>query len=140
MNLESIFKRLWTDYITQNPSAGKIYNLFLEEGEEVVNDHIAFRTLDYPEINIDVLAQPFLSNGYVAKGEYFFKEKHLFARHFESGSDKKAPRIFISQLILSECSGFLQKSLKDAPAKASSQNYSAEELIFSGSLFNPLSY
>lgn len=140
MNLESIFKRLWIDYITQNPSAGKIYNLFVAEGEEVVNDHIAFRTLDYPEINIDVLAQPFLSNGYVAKGEYFFKEKHLFARHFESERDLKAPRIFISQLILSECSGFLQKSLKDAPAKASSQNYSSEELIFSGSLFNPLSY
>ena len=140
MNLESIFKRLWIDYITQNPSAGKIYNLFVAEGEEVVNDHIAFRTLDYPEINIDVLAQPFLSNGYVAKGEYFFKEKHLFARHFESERDTKAPRIFISQLILSECSGFLQKSLKDAQAKASSQNYSAEELIFSGPLFNPLSY
>jgi hypothetical protein len=140
MNLESIFKRLWIDYITQNPSAGKIYDLFLKEGEEVENDHIAFRTLDYPEIAIDVLAQPFISNGYVAKGEYFFKEKSLFARHFESERELKAPRIFISQLILSECSRFLQKSLEEARANARKMNYSSEELIFSGSLFNPLSY
>lgn len=73
MNLDTIFNRLWNDYITQNPSAGEIHSLFLNEGESVVNDHIAFRTLDYPEINIDVLAQAFISNGYVAKGEYVFK-------------------------------------------------------------------
>jgi hypothetical protein len=140
MNLKSIFNRLWIDYISQNPSAGKIYNLFLQEGEEVVNDHIAFRTLGYPEIDIDVLAQPFLSNGYVAKGEYFFKEKHLFARHFESERDIKAPRIFISQLILSECSRFIQNTLNDARSEASRHKYSAEDLIFSGSLFRQLSY
>jgi hypothetical protein len=140
MNLERIFKRLWIDYVTQNPSAGKIYNLFLQEGEEVINDHIAFRTLDYPEINIDILAKPFLSNGYVVKGEYLFKEKHLFARHFESEKDLKAPRIFISQLILSECSQFIQDILKGASIKDGRKNYSSDELIFSGSLFSPLSY
>jgi hypothetical protein len=140
MNLESIFNRLWIDYINQNPSAGKIYNLFLQEGEEVVNDHIAFRTLGYPEISIDILAQPFLSNGYVAKGEYVFKEKHLFARHFESERDIKAPRIFISQLILSECSRFIQETLDNARINAIRLNYSAIDLIFSGSLFSPLSY
>ena len=83
MNLETIFNRLWNDYTSQNPSAGKIHKLFTNEGEKVVNDHIAFRTLDYPEISIDVLAKPFISNGYVPKGEYIFKDKHLFARHFE---------------------------------------------------------
>ena len=140
MNLERIFKRLWIDYVTQNPSAGKIYNLFLQEGEEVINDHIAFRTLDYPEINIDILAKPFLSNGYVAKGEYLFKEKHLFARHFESEKDLKAPRIFISQLILSECSQFIQDILKGGSVKGGRPNYTSDELIFSGSLFSPLSY
>ena len=140
MNLERIFKRLWIDYVTQNPSAGKIYNLFLQEGEEVINDHIAFRTLDYPEINIDILAKPFLSNGYVVKGEYLFKEKHLFARHFESEKDLKVPRIFISQLILSECSQFIQDILKSASIKDDRPNYSSDKLIFSGSLFSPLSY
>lgn len=140
MILDTIFNRLWNDYITQNPSAGKIHSLFLKEGESVVNDHIAFRTLDFNEINIDVLAQPFISNGYVAKGEYVFKDKHLFAKHFESEKNTSAPRIFISQLVLSECSQFIQKTLKEAYEKANPAMYSPEELIFSGSLFNPLLY
>jgi hypothetical protein len=140
MDLDKIFNRLWYDYITQNPSAGKIYNLFLREGEEVVNDHIAFRTLDFPEVNIDRLAQPFISNGYKAGGEYIFKEKHLFARHFESDKDINAPRIFISQLILSECSQFLQNTLREAFEKTSPEKYTTQELIFSGSLFNPVSF
>ena len=140
MNLETIFNRLWIDYITQNPSAGKIYNLFTDEGEKVENDHIAFRTLDYPEINIEVLATPFLSRGYVPKGEYFFKEKHLYAKHFEMEDDEKAPRIFISQLILSECSEYLQKTLRELSDKTSFEKYNRDEMIFSGSLSDSLSY
>lgn len=140
MNLDNIFNRLWNDYITQNPSAGKIYDMFTNEGEKVVNDHIAFRTLDLSEINIDVLARPFISNGYIAKGEYSFKEKHLFAKHYELPGDNKAPRIFISQLILSECSEFIQKTLRDAFVKTDLTKLTPEELIFSGSLFTPLSF
>ena len=140
MKSETIFIRLWNDYITQNPSAGKIYRLFLKEGEQVVNDHIAFRTLDYPEINIDVIAKPFLSEGYVPKGEYFFKEKHLYARHFESEKDKNAPRIFISQLILSECSDHVRNHLNEDKWKKDHRLLSPEELIFSGSLYSPLSF
>ena len=140
MKPDAIFNRLWNDYISQNPSAGKIYNLFLNEGEVIVNDHIAFRTLDYPEINIEVLAKPFISNGYKAKGEYFFKEKHLFAKHYELAGDSRSPRIFISQLILSECSQFIQTTLRDAFEKANLKKSDPEELIFSGSLFSPLSY
>jgi hypothetical protein len=140
MKLETIFSRLWSDYISQNPSAEKIYRLFTDEGERVVNDHIAFRTLDYHEIDIDVLALPFICNGYVPKGEYFFKEKHLYAKHFESSRDKNAPRIFISRLILSECSEFLQKTLREAFNKVIPEQLNSTELIFSGSIFNPLSF
>ncbi len=140
MYLNIIFNRLWDEYIAQNPSAGEIYSLFLKEGESIVNDHIAFRTLDYPEINIEVLAQPFISNGYEEKGEYFFKDKHLYAKHFELPGDKNAPRIFISQLILSECSEFIQTSLKQAFEDADLKKYTPEQLIFSGSVFSPLSY
>ena len=140
MNLNIILDRLWKDYIGQNPSAGEIYNLFLQEGEIVINDHIAFRTLNYPEINIDVLAEPFISNGYMAKGEYIFKDKHLFAKHYEREGDSNAPRIFISQLVLSECSQFVQKTLKDAYEKANYSFFNSDELIFSGSIFSPLSF
>jgi hypothetical protein len=140
MDLDTIFTRLWQDYINQNPSAGNIYKLFSQEGETVVNDHIAFRTLDYPEINIDVLAKPFISHGYEPRGEYFFKDKHLYARHFELPGNENAPRIFISQLILSECSWYIQNTLKDAFSNTDKNKFSSEELIFSGSLFSPLSF
>ncbi|MFZ0282055.1 MAG: DUF1338 domain-containing protein [Bacteroidales bacterium] len=137
MTLEYIFNRLWTEYVDQNPSVGKIYNLFISEGEIVVNDHIAFRTLDYPEINIDVLAQQFVKNGYVPKGEYEFKEKHLFARHYELPG---APRVFISQLILSDCSKYIQKVFGELIESGNHSRFTSEELLFSGAISNPPSY
>jgi hypothetical protein len=140
MELNSIFSRLWEDYSKQNPSAGAIYNLFLKEGENVVNDHIAFRTLDWKEINVGVLAKPFIEMGYVPRGEYIFKEKHLFAQHFELPEDKNSPRVFISQLILSDCSPFIQKTFSDLYAKTDSNRFNSTDLLFSGALFNPVSF
>jgi hypothetical protein len=140
MNSDQIFSRLWLDYIRKNPSAGKIHDLFLREGEEIVNDHIAFRTLDFPEIDIDVLSRLFTINGYIYKGEYHFEDKHLYARHFESASDKNAPRIFISQLILSQCSPDLQQIMTSEFKKTEKERYKTEDLIFLGTLFKPLSY
>ncbi len=140
MELNTIFSRLWDDYITQNPSAGAIHNLFIKEGESVVNDHIAFRTLDWKEIGIGVLAKPFIENGYVPKGEYIFKEKHLFAQHFELPGANTSPRVFISQLILADCSPFIQKTFTDLYPKTDSKKFNSSDLLFSGALFNPLSY
>lgn len=140
MNLDTIFNRLWTDYTTQNPSAEKIHNLFTDEGEIVMNDHIAFRTLDYPEISIDVIAQPFIANGYSPKGEYQFPGKHLFAKHYEMGGDKRAPRIFISQLKLQECSDFVRSTFQETFTKSEIKNKTPEELIFSGPLSEKVSY
>ena len=140
MELKYIFERLWKDYVDQNPSVRKIYNLFINEGEEVVNDHIAFRTLDFPEINIDVAAMLFTSVGYVPIGEYIFKDKHLFARHFENPGDKRAPRVFISQLILQDCSAFIQETFSDLMRMTDPGKFTSDDLIFSGALFNPLSY
>ena len=46
MNLDDIFDTLWGDYTTQNPEVQNVYELFINEGETVINDHIAFRTFD----------------------------------------------------------------------------------------------
>jgi hypothetical protein len=140
MELNTIFNRLWDEYSSRNPSANKIHNLLTSEGENVINDHIAFRTLDIPEINIDVLATPFTSNGYIPKGEYRFEEKHLFAKHFEIPGNKVAPRIFISQLILDDCSTFIRDTLREAFAKVDSKKLTPETLIFTGQIFSPVSY
>lgn len=140
MELDAIFNRLWKDYSEQNPSVNKIAELFKSKGEEVVNDHIAFRTIDLPEVNIDELAIPFLQNGYVYAGEYFFKEKHLYARHFELPEDNSAPRVFISQLILSDVSPFIRNTFRDLFTKINPEKLQSDFLIFAGSVFDPLSY
>jgi len=89
MKLDYIFGKLWEAYISQNPAVQQVHDLFIREGERVVNDHIAFRAFDDPRIGIDVLAKPFLANGYVEKGQYNFEEKKLFARHYEHKADQE---------------------------------------------------
>jgi hypothetical protein len=132
MNIEMIFDRLWMHYAAQNPSARKIKALFLAHGEEVINDHVAFRTYNYPEIGIDRLARLFLSIGYEPRAEYEFTEKSLRARHYEHSSDTSAPRVFISELITEKFSPFLRdlanKCVRDIPADV----MNSDELLFSG--------
>lgn len=138
--LNDIFNRLWADYTTQNPSAKQVYDLFTSAGEKVLNDHIAFRTFDHPKVNIDVLAKPFLSNGYEEKGSYEFETKHLFAKHFEHKTDKNAPRVFISQLKTKDFSDFLQKTVKDIIDNTSDQVLQSDDLIYAGNIWGTPSY
>jgi hypothetical protein len=140
MKLSTIFDRLWADYAALNPSVQKIADLFRREGEKIVNDHIAFRTLDYDAINIDVIARPFVQNGYVPGGEYIFADKHLFARHFEIPGNPDAPRVFISQLDLPKLSPFLQKTFIGELDRMPPEMFDAADLIFSGRIIDPVSY
>ena len=140
MNLQTIFDKLWNDYSQQNPSAKKIYDLFESRGERVINDHIAFRTFNDPRVDIDVLAKPFVNNGYIEKGTYQFEKKHLDAKHFELPGDDKAPRVFISQLRIEDFSEYLQKNIKESLNKIPERYTNSEELIFSGNLWGKPSY
>lgn len=137
MQPEAIFQKLWNIYTGQNPSVKKVYDLFLSEGEEVVNDHIAFRTFDDPRVNIEVLARPFLEGGYVEKGQYRFEEKKLVARHYELPGHPKAPRVFISQLITAEFSDYLQETARSIIDHIPEKVLRSDELIFSGNLWGP---
>lgn len=98
-----IFDALWRDYTTLNPQAERIHGLLKDRGEQVVNDHIAFRTFAHPAVGLDILARPFVDRGYKAVEAYSFEEKKLFARHYEH-PDPAHPRIFISELLLEQCS------------------------------------
>ncbi len=140
MNKEQIFDRLWDIYTTQNPSVKKVYDLFTAFGEEVVNDHIAFRTYNDPRINVDVLAKPFLAAGYVQKGEYHFEAKKLYAKHYEHSTDAKAPRVFISQLKVEEFSPYLQETVKKIVDAIPAHHLKSEELIYAGNLWGTPSY
>ena len=112
MQLAELFNKLWEQYTHDSPLALKIYNLFVESGENVINDHIAFRTFDDPRVNVDKLGKFFEQLGYEARGEYTFPIKKLYARHYEHKTDEKQPKIFISELKTAEFSDYLQKQVK----------------------------
>lgn len=140
MNAKEIFNKLWKDYTEQNPSAKKVYDLFSNEGEDVQNDHIAFRTFDDKRVNIDVLAKPFLKAGYEEKGEYHFEQKHLYAKHFEHKDDTSMPRVFISELITEDFSKFLQEKVAEIINQIPSNLLESDELIHSGRQWDRPSY
>lgn len=140
MKAETIFKRLWEQYTTKNPGAGQIHNLFVDKGERVVNDHVAFRTFDDPRVNIDVLVKPFLEAGYIPAGEYYFELKKLKARHFEFPGDPEAPRVFISELMLDEFSEDLQNTIREQLDTVSKEVLESPELILQGSIFSSISH
>ncbi len=140
MKAETIFERLWEQYIAENPGAGQIHSLFLNEGERVVNDHVAFRTFDDPRVNIDVLARPFLEAGYVPAGEYHFEMKKLRARHYELPGFPESPRVFISELMLDQFSEELQLTIREQLDAVSKDLLTSPDLIYQGSIFASISH
>lgn len=132
MKYQQVFERLWDIYTAQNPSTKKVYDLFIAEGESVINDHIAFRTFRHPLIGIDQLSRVFLESGYQFMGDYHFESKKLYAKHFEHATDPDAPRVFISELKVEEFSPFLQDTVKGWTEAIPASVLNSDDLIFSG--------
>jgi hypothetical protein len=139
MSYETLFDHLWKDYTRRNPQANKIHDLFEKEGEEIINDHVAFRTFNHPLIGIDALAKFFIAYGYQEKGQYDFPVKKLFAKHYEH-EHPKAPKVFISELITEEFSSPLQSIVHDCIEKIPERVLQSEHFLYSGVYWNPLSY
>lgn len=108
--LPSLLEKMWDDYVRINPLAQKVHDLFTKRGDNVLNDHIALRTFNHPRVGVKVMAAPFVASGYEYGGEYFFKEKKLYAQHFQH-KDERLPKIFISELKLEECSSDLSRTV-----------------------------
>lgn len=140
MRAQELFDKLWAGYITQNPEAKRIHDLFVIEGETVENDHIAFRTFYHPYINIDVIARPFLLAGYVQKGFYIFEDKHLTAKHFEHPDRPNAPRVFISQLMTDFFSPELQDTVNRCIEEIPESLLFGNDLIFAGNVWEKPSF
>jgi hypothetical protein len=123
-----------------NPSAEKIQKLFIDEGETIVNDHIAFRTFSHPLVNIEVLSKPFAEAGYVKAGYYHFEAKKLNAIHFEVPEDINAPRVFISELLPDSFSGFLKTEVRKLMNVVKDKSLFPEALLFAGDIFGKPSW
>lgn len=119
-NLESLLASMWTDYSAQNPQAQKIHDLIKNQGNRIINDHIALRTFNDPRVGIAQLSKSFIDSGYIEKDDYQFVEKKLYAKHFEH-PDSLKPKVFISELNLEEFSDEfrveVQKLLEEMPTE-----------------------
>ena len=69
----------------------------ISKQEDIVNDHIAFRTLGIPNLGISSFERIFLHHGYTKQDHYFFPKKKLDANWYKPPHDSY-PRVFISEL------------------------------------------
>jgi len=116
--MDAIIQKLWSNYLHITPTVKKVKNTLQLDNYSSFCDHIAFRTLNTSELGItkrisgefgiEKLSRKFLNSGYTIKKEYYFKKKKLKAIHLEK---ENFPKIFISELLLDQCSFFLKNTL-----------------------------
>ena len=131
-NVDTLFDNLWQSYTSVTPSAAEIHKLLGDtQKADVINDHIALRTFNIEKVNLDKLAAHFLAVGYTEGGEYHFKAKKLYAKHFEH-SDPTKPKVFISELLVEEFSDQLQKTIHALVEQIDEASVTADNFLYSG--------
>ncbi len=136
IHVEDFFKKYLDNWLPLCPDAKKILNLLTDRNENIINDHIALRTMDFSHIGLDVLAKPFLDMGYEYKGDYHFKQKKLFAKHLELPHNPDATKVFISELLTDQISTDAKETLLDATSNIPLKEISSTELGTSGRHWN----
>lgn len=130
MDLTQLMQALWEQYTQITPSAKKIHQL-LGQGRDIVNDHIALRTMNIPGFGVKDLGFFFEALGYKQGGEYQFQQKKLYARHYQSENEQH-PKIFISELLLEQCSDFVQSTMQALVQDIPRPLHQDPKLLFSG--------
>jgi len=111
--LNGVLGGLMRRYQARVPDVEAIIRAMVEEGliatpDDIENDHIAFRTMGVPHLGIASLEKIFLHLGYERRDPYVFPAKKLDAFWY-SPPEPHYPRIFISELRVSELSGEAQR-------------------------------
>lgn len=131
-NIDKLFENLWKKYLEVTPSAKKIHKLLgTTQQNDIINDHIALRTFSHPKINLEKLAEHFIKLGYFEGGEYHFKVKKLYAKHYEH-EDKTKPKVFISQLDLSQFPLTIQNEINHLVSQVVSDDVKNDNFLYSG--------
>ena len=109
--LDAFFTKLWQQYSVISPQAVDIHQLFERRGEELVNDHVAFRTFADSHVGIDILEDEVLALGYRHLDSYQFDVKKLDARCYVHNNSPT--KIFISELRWQSLSDASQVIIQD---------------------------
>ncbi|MCS3556168.1 MULTISPECIES: DUF1338 domain-containing protein [unclassified Sphingobacterium] len=79
--------------------------------QEIINDHIAFRTMGVPHLGIASFEKIFLHHGYQKRDCYHFDRKKLNAYWYAPPSPEY-PRVFISELLVDQLSDQAQRVIR----------------------------
>ncbi len=131
-SLEKILYALFDSYQKRVPDVSIITRAMIEKGlivdeKDIVNDHIAFRTLGVPNLGIASLEKIFLYHGYIKRDYYYFEQKKLNA-YWYSPPSEKYPRIFISELIVDDLPKDKQQIIKKYTSSITSDPVNSLEL------------
>lgn len=139
MNATEFFDRLWSDYTSSTPQARVIHDAFLQRGDKVVNDHVAFRTLALEPIGLAALEPHLLAIGYKRYEPYEFPEKKLRAWGYTSDAPD-APRVFLSELLTDQLSGDSAAILQRLAAQVDPQRLKSPDVFWAGRLWSPVTW
>ena len=108
-----ILQGVFQVYSQRVPNVQKITQAMVSHGmvsgqSEIINDHIAFRTLGVPHLGIASFEKIFLAHGYQKRDYFFFEGKKLDAYWYAPPVDE-LPRIFISELRVHDLSDQAQQ-------------------------------
>ena len=106
--IHKILQSLFETYSERVPDVKKITNALIKKNiiksqHDIINDHIAFRTMGVKNLGIKSFEKIFLHHGYSKRDFYSFEKKKLNAFWY-SHPEKNMPRIFISELRVNELS------------------------------------
>ncbi len=135
MQAHDFFQSLWQHYIEITPQAKSIQNLFQESGEEVINDHVAFRTFANSPISIEKLEPILVELGYQAYGAFRFEKKHLVARCYKH-TDETLPKVFLSELLTHELSIESQQILSAYISQIPQDSAQSSDIFWRGRLWD----
>lgn len=111
--LDIVLDGLMRRYKERVPDVQGVINAMIEEGiiksgDDIENDHIAFRTMGVPQLGIKSFEKIFMHLGYEKRDAYFFAGKRLNA-YWYSPPKPNYPRIFVSELRVGDLSPEAQR-------------------------------
>lgn len=114
--MTKILDALFATYAEMLPDVKKITHAMIDKGmvknqNEIINDHVAFRTMGVKNLGIASFEKIFLAHGYEKRDFFHFNLKKLDA-YWYAPPTPDLPRIFISELKVDLLSEKVQKIIK----------------------------
>ena len=114
--MTKILDNLFKTYAERIPDVKKITNEMINKRivknqSEIINDHVAFRTMGVKNLGIASFEKIFLAHGYKKRDFFHFRVKKLDAYWYTPPTDD-LPRIFISELNVNFLSKAVQKIIR----------------------------